>query len=369
MAATNRIRNYCKGLINNNIDAEVLICRSTECACKDNINPSKGNWKGVKYCYPKTSIRSKSFIKRRIDDARDLFKTLRYIYKSDSEIVYIYMNSLIIELFVLIATKIANKKLVRELCEYPYYKKCLKSWLNFLYFRFYDGIVAISHELERIASIKCRHNTKIIKIPILVDPDGQGQDKYKNIRPYIFHGGTLTESKDAIISTMKAFAIANNQLNNTVDFILAGPPSSDLLELQRIVEDNHLEENVKLIGQIPAEEISKYQNGASLSIINKNDTLQNRCGFSTKLGETLLSGTAVITTTIGEANYWLKDGQNAYITYPHSPELIADKIVYAFKDKDLRDKIAINGKLVAINSFSVMKQGAILANFFMNFEK
>ena len=87
-------------------------------------------------------------------------------------------------------------------------------------------------------------------------------------------------------------------------------------------------------------------------IYNKYDTQQNSYCFSTKLSEYLSFSRPVITTTIGEANNYFKDGVNAFIVEPHKPELIADKIVYACshpkvvekwirKDINLRKKSSI----------------------------
>lgn len=362
MAATNRIRNYCLGLLANNIKPEVLVIRSTEKTDKKGINPTSGEWKGIGFRYPTTSIRSTSFFKRRIDDVRDLYKAIRVVYTSKHEVVYVYMNSLIMELLTIVAAKCSGKKIVRELCEYPYYRDCFNSKLNLKLLKYYNGIVAISQELEDIAK-KHTTNTSIIKVPILIDSKSRTNEKHINKKPYIFHGGTLTENKDGIISTMRAFALANKELKNSVDFILAGPHSPDMAVLQQIILENKLQDNVKFLGKITAEEIEEYLNGASLCILNKNDTLQNRCGFSTKLGEILSSETAVITTTIGEANLWLQDGESAFITEPHRPELIANLIVRAFENEVKRCSIARKGKEIALNNFAISTQGPRLANF------
>lgn len=363
MAATNRIRNYGLGLIENNIYPEVVVYHSTEKGDRQDYNKNSGIWEKIKYRYPYSSIRSKSFIKRRIDDIRDKIWTIRYIYSSDNEYVYIYMNSLFFEALSIFSAKLAKKKLLRELCEYPYHKKFFLSKLNLRLFKFYDGIIAISQKLENIAQIASKSNAKVLKVPILINSEELTSVRFINERPYIFHGGTLTEHKDAIVSTMKAFAIANKKLRGSVDFILAGPESTDVPLLKEIIVANNLQDNVKFIGLISADEIKKYQNGAALCILNKNDNLQNRCGFSTKLGEVLLSETAVITTTVGEANYWLRDGESAYITEPHKPELIADLIVRAFEDPQKREQIAKNGKDIALRNFDISVQGPRLADF------
>lgn len=366
MAAANRIRNYGLGLIENDIEPEVMVYRSTELSNKKNHNNDKGEWNNISYRYPFSSIRSKSFIKRRFDDLRDKLWSLRYIYNSENEAVFIYMNSLFFEALSIISAKFAKKKILRELCEYPYYKKCFLGKANLRLFKFYDGIIAISQELGNVAQKHGKDKLKVLKVPILIDSNNRSPDRYVNEKPYIFHGGTLTEHKDAIVSTMKAFAIANKKLRGSVDFIIAGPKSADTPLLKEIIAANNLQDNVRFIGVISSDEVRKYQNGAALCILNKNDNLQNRCGFSTKLGEVLLSETAVITTTVGEANYWLKNDESAYITEPHKPELIADLIVKAFEDPQKREQIAKKGKEIALRNFDISVQGPRLAEFIRN---
>ena len=112
------------------------------------------------------------------------------------------------------------------------------------------------------------------------------------------------------------------------------------------------------------DESLRYQKGAFLTILNKNDNLQNQHGFSTKLGEVLISGTPVITTTVGEANLWLEDGVSAYIVKPGKPEEIAAKIVQAYNNEKERQAIADKGRQVAAQYFNTTYQGQRMKQFF-----
>lgn len=91
-------------------------------------------------------------------------------------------------------------------------------------------------------------------------------------------------------------------------------------------------------------------------IYNKYDTQQNRYCFSTKLSEYLSFSRPVITTTIGEANNYLKDGVNALIVEPHKPELIADKIVYAFSHPEEAEKMGKEGYKLTKKEFNCVYQ-------------
>lgn len=84
------------------------------------------------------------------------------------------------------------------------------------------------------------------------------------------------------------------------------------------------------------------------------------------MGNIFASETAVITTTVGEANNYLKDGINAYIVEPHNPLLIRDKIIQAFKNPDERTRIAKAGKQMAFKEFDYLYHGKRLAVFLCN---
>lgn len=367
MAATNRIINYARGLIKYGFHAEVYIIHSTY--KKPSDKTSSGVFKGIPFRFANSAIRSNSFIKRRFDDIIDFCKSCIDILKDNkSNVNFIYVNSFFKEFVFVCLSKIKNIKVVRELCEYPCYKECFMSkiYLKFL-FPFYDGFVTISENLYNLAESNCCTSAKIIKIPILLDKNDISDIKpFIHSKPYIFHGGTLTESKDALISTIKAFAIANKKLRNSIDFIIAGPASSDLSIIKQIIKDENLGNNIIFLGKITHDQILKYLTGASLCILNKNDTIQNQYGFSTKLSDILLTETPVITTKIGEACNWLKDGESAYITEPHRPELIADLIVEAFTNENKRTEIAKKGKEIALTNFDISVQGVRLADFLNN---
>lgn len=366
LAATNRITNYCLGLLEHNIQPFVFTIHSTNTPQDPYL--SKGVYKNIQYSYASKSERPKSFVKRRLNDIKDLLLSCKYAYKNDADINYIYINSNLKELILIIASKLGGKKVVRELCEYPYYKKCFQSWISQAFILpLYDGHVAISENLFILGNKKKSQKAKIIKVPILIDSSNKKiAFEYSHRRPYIFHGGTLTESKDAIISTMKAFVIVNKKLRKKIDFILAGPTSSDLNELRTIIKDNQLEDNVIFLGQLTHDEVIKYQKGATLSILNKKDTIQNQYGFSTKLGDILLAGTPLITTNIGEANNWLVDGESAYITETNNIQLLAEKILEAFSDESKRKNIGLKGQQVALQSFDIVFHGKRLKHFFEN---
>lgn len=379
MAATNRIVCLAKGLIANGMKCEVLIAKRTEYKLHSNGNMDRiGIFQTIPFTYVSPTVyRNKSLFIRKFVDIIDLFRLFvfgkRHFKKGD--ILLGFMNSISLEIMIKVISSMFKVQIIRELCEYPYVPKKptlinnTKQWimLHFI-FPFYNGFIVISENLHLVARDYASPKAKILKVPILVDIEQERQIvAFANDKPYIFHAGTLSESKDAFLSTLKAYAIALKRLEFPIMYYIAGEDKSHWAEIQSIIQFNDMEDRIVFLGKLSHQEVLSYWKGADLAILNKSDNLQNRNGFSTKLGEILLSETAVITTSVGEANNYLKDGENAYIVAPHQSALIAEKIVQAFTCTEERKRIAKNGKAIAEKEFDVIYQGKRMVEFFREF--
>lgn len=377
MAASNRILCYAKGLIENKVDCEVVIITRTEKYGSTIKNrESFGIYKTVpfKYIGGKTQ-RNKNIILRKLNDYFDILKTYFYCKRNTTkgDIIINYLREDKVNGLIIRAVRKSGASIIRELCEYPYEtveanKENEKLICNELQrvFPLYDGFITISESLYELALKNKSKKARIIKVPILVDNDRTNND-FKKIDvsvPYIFHAGTMTEKKDAIISTLNGFAIASKQLKTPIKFLLAGPTSPHKQEIEELILVNNLQDKIVFLGDLKRDEIEEYYNGSSLAILNKNDNIQNRNGFSTKLGEILMSETAVITTSVGETINYLKDGVNAYVVKPHNHLLIAEKIVQAFTNTTERDNISKAGRELAEKEFNCVYQGKRLVDFF-----
>ena len=208
----------------------------------------------------------------------------------------------------------------------------------------------------------------MLKVPILVDfekyciPDRSDEAPI----PYIFHSGTLSEQKDGILGMIEAFGIATRKLNFPIMFISTGmkEKSPNKEDINRLIVEFHLETSVIFTGYLSEGDLRDYLSKASLVVINKYRTQQNKYCFSTKLGEYLAASKPVIITNIGEAMNWLSDNQNAYIVEPENTSALAERIIEAFSDNQKRCLIAQNGFNTCKNSFDYKNYGCIIKNFF-----
>lgn len=380
MAATNRIKCYAKSIISIGIECEVLIYTRTETYGKKTKNTiGKGTFEGIPYQYiGKTPIRSKNIFIRQINDRLDAYKLVSFLnnklQKGDIVLGYLGHYSFFINKVIDLIHK-KGARFVRELCELPYAtkKECKKNMLlrkkTFLkQFPKCDGFIAISDGLQDIAIKYKSPWAKIIKVPILVDYKKYDlvDDSINTVIPYIFHSGTLYEQKDGILGMIEAFGIASQKLSFPIHFILTGKKedSPHNIQINDLINKYQLNDKIQFTGYLSDSDLRIFLSKASLVIINKYMTQQNKYCFSTKLAEYLAAGKPVIITKVGEAINWLKDNESAYIVEPENTHCLAEKIIQAFTENKNRYNIAKQGKIVCKNNFDYVVYGSKLLSFF-----
>jgi len=378
MAAGKRRLCYAKGLMAAGLECQIVVCRKTEPFTTQPEMPDEGIFNGIKYIYISGMVRNRNKFIRKIDDLIDLckgfFYSLNHVKKGD--IIYSYFYGNLFHLILIVAGKIKGAKVVKELCEYPFVfgKQTLINNFKRIFelkcvFPLFDGFIAISNSLEELSNRNKSNKAKVIKVPILVEKvysDVNFDSMVSDIKvPYILHTGTMNDRKDGISEIIKAFAVAINQLERPIKLVFTGPNSTQRKEYDNLIAKYHLEEKIIFTGMLSSIELAKYQYFSSLCIINKKNNLQNRNCFPTKLGEMLMYETAVITTNVGDANCYLKDGESAYIVESDQPDLLAEKIVAAFLNDDERNRIAKAGKKVALLEFDCLYHGERLAKYFL----
>lgn len=360
MAAVSRIKSYAQAIKDNDIEVEILIYRRTELYGRHTNNTEAfGKYNSIPFRYiPGTPKRSRFRPLRYINDKLDIIKSIKFLRRvmQNGDVLFLYMTKSpsLMRRFIRVA-HLCGAFCIQELCELPYgtgieTKKTAKMRKKLLeqVYPLYDGIISISDALmdlaQRYTSPKCLH----IKVPIMVDYEHFASADYSNKTdiPFIFHAGTLYQQKDGIIGMIEAFGKAKQQLKRPVKYILTGAieESSHPADLYRLIKEYHIEDSVEFIGYLSRDQIKDYIGKASLVISNRPRSLQDYYGFSTKLGEYLASGTAIITTNWGEAMNWLKNGENAYVIEPDDTDALANAIVWVLNHPEEAQHIGKMGQ-------------------------
>lgn len=377
-ATATRTLSYAKGFIENGIDCEIIIPIPI-CSINDKLNTThKGVYKGVPFHYS-TSVthRSSSFIKRRVNDILAYAKTLFYISRiPKGDIILFYNNENALYKLALPLCHMKSLPTALELNELPHVageqtaKRVKKRnvMLKKLLPKF-DGVIVISDTLNELARQYSKAQT--IKVPIITPPEMEHKEAGNCQDRYIFHSGSLTETKDGVCGMIEAFGIALPHIGKDVKYILTGniEKSPDKEILRSIISKYSLEENVIFTGYISNEELRRYQANCTMVIINKYDTLQNKYCFATKLSEYLAMKKPVVTTKIGEAMNYLHNEYNSYIVEPGNPQLIAEKIIEIFNNPAEAKKIGEKGYELTEKEFNYLYQGKRMIDFFKKLTK
>lgn len=378
MAATARIRCYAKAIARNE-KCMVLIPNRLE----DSENPlgntlTNGYLNGYSFKYfGKTTAKSKNQLLQRFNQLHDVLCLLLFLFmnlkRNDGILFYSY------DLFLgRILSKVAHFKkayVFFELCEHPQYQckgypketsednqlNWVKNQLNN-----YDGFFVISHALVDYID-KCFDKSKrSLLIPILYENilNDVGDFKHEGA-PYILHTGALSQRKDGIINSLKAFGEYINRTDGDLNYYLTGDlnNSTDRDEILTIVKQYEISSKVRFLGYLSTEDIIRYQQGAYLTIINKENNLQNNYCFATKIAEYLNAGCLLVTTDVGEVKYYLRNGDNCIFFNYDDIKGLSELIQYLCENKKVRDEIAKRGKATALENFYCLNYSEKLIRF------
>lgn len=372
MAATSRIKCYAKALLSQNVECEVLVVRKTESFNNPRNTKGDGIYEGVPYKYIMGSpVPSENILIRQIESRTYKFKTQLYLEKilNEDDVILDFLGPQ--TKFVEKLIRITHKKgasYCRDLCELPAgtgaeTNEAIKRRKYILekIFPKLDGVIAISETLFELANQYVSKKCVVIKMPILVDfiryelKDNSNETDI----PYIFHAGSLSEQKDGFLGMITAFGIAIQKSGLNIRFVSTGnlEKATNADEISKIIEQYNIKDKIQFKGFISETDLKQYLSSASLVIINKHITQQNKYCFSTKIGEYLAAGKPIIITRYGEAMNWLKDGETAYIVEPNDEQQLANAIIRAFENNEERKHIGIKGKELCKIAFDYHNAG------------
>ncbi len=380
MAAAKRRLCYIKGLKAAGDDVNVIICNKVFERGEDDGMPDKGIYRGTpfsyvcgKYKYPKWNKPMRGLDWNYLDPIRTFFYSLRHIQKGD--VVYVYLYPLFLQTLILFAAKIKGAKTIKEVCEHPSSLgkdnklHHIKDWIDFhLIMPQYDGFIAISTDLEFFVNRYKKRSAKVIRIPILADPEPYDID-YSKMQspfdvPYIIHTGTMHEQKDSISKILHAFARFKREYPSPCKLVFTGKQAdSQKCKYKTQIEQLGLADDIVLMGYVSDEEIIRLQHFAAFTIIYKSENLQTRNCFPTKLGEMLMSQVPVIATTIGDSKLYLESGTSAYLFEEDDETQLVDYMIKILSAPLDASVIAKKGHDVALDSFNPIVQGKRLSDF------
>lgn len=309
-----------------------------------------------------------------LDPLRSFFYALKHIHRGDA--VFAYYYPIFLQILIIFATKLKGARIVKETCEHPsalgnvnshWHKIC--KWFEYHFVMpGYDGFIAISCELSKFVLRYKSRSAECIIVPILVEDPFEnfniGAIKCEYDVPYIIHTGTMYEQKDSISKILNAFARFKRETGSPCRLVFTGPHANEKCSYVPMIKELGITDSVDLLGMVSTERVATLQRHAAMTIIYKSDNLQTRNCFPTKLGEMLICGIPVITTTVGDANLYLENGKNAFIIEQDDEDALVGYIKRILDNPDEAKEIGLAGKAVAEKYFNPIYQGERLLEFY-----
>lgn len=379
--STNRTHQIALGLIKAGASVEIIITQPTEKFNEAKNFFTSGEFENVKYKY--ISKRTLRYKNRMLNWIFDYYSHLLLIFKllftkEKFEYIIVIGPSVDFRVFLPLVAKLRNIKILLEINEFPFVGKRqsistkLKTsfFLKFIIPQF-NGFLVISENLKKLILSYKSNKSEVLKVPILALPVNKISTKIS--RPiednYMFHAGSLFESKDGIIDVFEAYAKSISSLNLPLKFILTGSLTSSPhhIEIQNIIDKYKLNDNVLFTGFLSEKELENYLKFASVAIINKKQTKQNIFCFATKITDYIKFNVPIITTNIGEVIYFFKDNKNAFIAEVDSVKSLAEKLIQVVNNQKKSTDVALAAKKLIHSDFNTIIQGRNIYDFLKKF--
>lgn len=217
-------------------------------------------------------------------------------------------------------------------------------------------IVAISSYLN---DYFLKKGNKSIRIPVVLDAEEFSFNKHKSTEKTVILYAGAPGGKDCFDQILIALENLEQDKKDRLEFRIIGVTSEWLRKSMKISEERwkRLSSCVNCLGRKPREVVLENLNSADFTILIRRPELRYaKAGFSTKVPESLSTGTPVICNISSDLGMYLLDGENAIIAENNSDEAIASAInkalSYDCEKMHYMQKIALK---TAIDSFDYRK--------------
>jgi glycosyltransferase involved in cell wall biosynthesis len=372
-----RIMSYCKALAKEGVFVKVLLLAPTTEAA---INEFKsGNVDGVEYQYM-TNITWKnkntpSYVKF-FYYILGFFLSLKYLRQDKINCLLSYHNELFSNIFFRIFTKIIGIPFIIDKTEYPngYFKMpAFRKKIENFKLKMFDGFIVITNELERFyLQITKYEKSKYFLLPMTIDSERYiGVEKDKDSKRYIavVFG---THNRDGLFESVLAYhkyhRLKGNLPFNLVligDFLGLCESFPECKEILNYIKTNNLEDYIYLKGLVSITDVPNLLLNANCLLTTPLEYVSG--GFPTKLGEYLLSGVPVVSTSAGEIEKYLTHNENVFLSAVGDLDSIAENILFIDQNENQAAIIGESGKNLAIKVFNADTYSKKLIEFLSSF--
>ena len=376
MAATNRMLSLSRGLVEEGIPVQVICIRTTEKREVNILNKnSVGRIQGIQYEYScGTTLRGETFFKRRYLAMRGIWYSVFLLRNGQKkDILMLYLSSPFLMLFYCLVSKLFGLFYIIDKSEYPFVlnnKSAIGKLYAYLYtsyaYKLFDAILVMTMPLQSYFAKRMRRYAKLLLVPMTVE--SVRFLNHHSLPPekerYIAYCGYLGGNKDGVSILINSFALLIKKINNIKLYIIGDAQgTNDLENLQILVKELNIQKYVVFTGHVSREDMPGYLCNATTLALARPTSLQSQGGFPTKLGEYLSTGNPVVVTSVGDIPFFLKDGENAFLSVPDSAEAFAQKLEYVLTNPEHAKRVGMKGRETALANFDYKVQAKRLVDF------
>jgi glycosyltransferase involved in cell wall biosynthesis len=231
------------------------------------------------------------------------------------DLIVCYNVGLIKTLMLLLAKKLATKKLVIILPEFyekpseRFFSIKLFKWYSFYFsmkylLRHADGFIVLSHYLKDFVANRVRGKKPIMIMPNLIDLlrfERKGIKPFKKEKITIGYIGTPTR-KDGVMDLMQSFSKLNKKYPQTHLLIIGDITNGKTLipHLKEHAEKLDVSDNISFTGLVSYEKVPDLLHSCQILALTRPNGVFAEAGFPTKLGEYFACKKPVVITDIGD---------------------------------------------------------------------
>lgn len=226
------------------------------------------------------------------------------------------------------------------------------------YLKYADKIFTVSDALKKILEINRIYNIKTIYNGIDVEDWQINKDrleKFKNKyrlseKKTILFGGRISEAKGGGV-ILQAMVSAVKEINNIV-LLVVGENKFYIPQMMELVKRLKLDKNIIFLGKLNREEMKLVNNLSDISVV------PSICfdSFPTTNLEAMACKKPVIGTIFGGTQELVQNGVTGYVVNPLNVELMAEKIIYLFKNPQKAKQFGESGYERVKECFSLSLQ-------------
>jgi len=369
-----------KGLVSAGIDVEVLIPRSTEREGTTLNTQLSGVYHGVGFRYLTGSLlRPKTLFGRYLNFLNGLFRlhsNLDQLKRENQGSIIIIKGPLdgVTLLLYALVVRLRGLKSFYNFDDYPDYllfpgksAPHQKFLTENLAFKLFDGFIVISTALERYTNETMGRTKPVYLLPMTVDPTRFDEIPKEIITPvnyvlytgFDFNPGPGFSSKDGLLSLISAFSELKVD-DRDLKLVIIGENNQ---LYHKHASELGISDRVIFTGRRGRDEVIAFQINARVLVLPRPWSKQAEGGFSSKLGEYLLTGKPVLMTDVGDPALYLNHGINAVFAVPGDTKDLAAKLKWILANYDEALKIGGAGREVALTRFNHHIEGKKLASW------